>query len=456
MSAIAELEAALRAAWDHEILAVYADALQVEGDPRGAVIAIDLQIAATGETAALARARHIAQAGWLGDLATLWSVRSTQLGLIDAVLSHGTSGIHDGDADAILTSPARRYLRDVTLFADARGVARMIERLATAPLPWLQRVVIDQVDRGTVPRSAVAALEAAAPNLRALDLRGERVMATPLPASVRRLGVQGRSALVVTSAPAAGIEALDLAFVVPDDTALRALAPLVNPRSFPDLVELDLARNEAIYPHAHPSNVDPLSFVAAIELRERLRRLRLPSVRLPSQAAAIDELLRAHPMLEVEIARCYRSMPASLAPWPHPRLHVAPAVPWLPREQLPGNDALRILLERRGGDAAPAAPQARHEAVLLLARCAEVLEQRFATMSPPARAGWTLLWATLDGMPFDAHYQLPARPFPVAPLVAALSEVPSSLDRRCADAAALLREARLASNATVNLQRGGW
>lgn len=450
MSAIAELEAALRASWDREILAVYADALQAEGDPRGAVIAIDLQIAATGETAALARARHIAQAGWLGDLATLWSVRSTELGLIDAVLSHGTSGIHDSDADAILTSPARRHLREVTIFADVRGVARMLERLATEPLPWLQRLVIDQVDRGPLPRSAVAALEAAAPNLRTLDLRGDRVMTTPLPASVERLAVQGRSALVIASAAADGVEALDLAFVVPDETALRALAPLVNPRSFPDLVELDLARNEAVYPHAHPSNVDPLAFVAAIEMRDRLRRLRLPSLRLPAQAAAIEALLQAHPGLEVEIARSYRTTPASLAAWPHPRLRVAPAVPWLPREQLQGVDALRISVSRSGDG-----PQAR-EALLLLARCAEVLEQRFAAMSPRARAGWTLLWEALDDMPFDPQHATPARPFPAVPLAAALAEVPGSLDRRCADAATMLREARLAANATVSLQRGRW
>ena len=40
--AVEDLERALQSSWDRDHLAVYGDALQARGDPRGELIAIDL------------------------------------------------------------------------------------------------------------------------------------------------------------------------------------------------------------------------------------------------------------------------------------------------------------------------------------------------------------------------------------------------------------------------------
>src|SRR5436190_21372831 len=66
-----ELEAALLARWDRATLLVYADALQAAGDPRGELIALDVERAAKGYTDELATRRRKCLYEWLGGVAIL-------------------------------------------------------------------------------------------------------------------------------------------------------------------------------------------------------------------------------------------------------------------------------------------------------------------------------------------------------------------------------------------------
>lgn len=45
-----ELASQLRARWDRDLLAVYGDLLMMRGDPRGELIALDLELEACGST----------------------------------------------------------------------------------------------------------------------------------------------------------------------------------------------------------------------------------------------------------------------------------------------------------------------------------------------------------------------------------------------------------------------
>ncbi|HEY0193684.1 MAG TPA: hypothetical protein VGC42_21355 [Kofleriaceae bacterium] len=442
-AAIAELEAQLQARWSAEAAAVYADALQAAGDPRGELIALDLQLGEQPHQPALVAARHAAVQRWLGDRSTEghWPPYTHRYGLVDVTLAADAHSTIDDRAGAVLGSPAGRYLRHVAIFGDAGNVQRALARLTAEPRPWLRSLAIDQTDHGPVPRPLITALAAAAPRLRALELRGERVLTPPLPASVTRLALLGRRALTISDTPVTGITELDLALDALDVASLRNLANLVEPRVFPDLVTLDLARNEGHRPMA-ARNLDPLIFVHALGKRgglDRLRSLRLPSLRDTGQHLPLRRLLDARPGLEVDVVRSYRHFDRGTRRLAHPRLRVAPPRPWPPADLMSELDALVILVPGR-------------HAVLLLVRCVAALEATFDRMTPAARDGWTALWNEIDHMPtYPADHREPVhRLFQAAPLAAALAEIPRALDSRCAGAAALLREVPVE---TVELQR---
>lgn len=63
---IEELEASLHSSLDRATLEKYSDALQAKGDPRGEIIAIDLQIDVHGATPELSRRRRDRLITWLG------------------------------------------------------------------------------------------------------------------------------------------------------------------------------------------------------------------------------------------------------------------------------------------------------------------------------------------------------------------------------------------------------
>jgi hypothetical protein len=147
------LERALQDCWSRELLPVYADALQADGDPRGALIALDLHVEAHGASAELA-ARHTELLEvWLGrDPA--WTERITQFGFVKLTIYDAS------DAElAVLEEPGGSYVRAIAI--RGRNVARTIAAIAAAPRPWLEHLIFDCRDPG--PRIDAAALIAATP-----------------------------------------------------------------------------------------------------------------------------------------------------------------------------------------------------------------------------------------------------------------------------------------------------
>src|SRR5262245_37701548 len=81
---IVGLETSLQAMWDPDTAAVYADLLASRGDPRGELIAIDLELARR-ESDELRRRKRELLSSWLGaeTIGTWpWHPRNFQLGLL--------------------------------------------------------------------------------------------------------------------------------------------------------------------------------------------------------------------------------------------------------------------------------------------------------------------------------------------------------------------------------------
>lgn len=126
------IEDTLRAAWSNGALAAYADQLQLAGDPRGELIAFDLD-PKPGHRG-WAQRRRALLAAWLGELAD----RAGHL------VQHGFAhelrdGSHPRD---LLDSPLGTFVRGYTVWGSGERVTRALARLAARPRPWLQRVTV--------------------------------------------------------------------------------------------------------------------------------------------------------------------------------------------------------------------------------------------------------------------------------------------------------------------------
>jgi hypothetical protein len=193
-----DLEGALVACWNVDDLAVYADHLLAEGDPRGELIALDLQ--PDPESPEWAARRQAALRAWLGgDLAAR----------VRGLVSHGfIHALDDGKGAAgaltapLLDSPAGAFVRSFTARGPATRVRATIARLAARPRPHLTHLRL--AVRGAARESALGdaaadALIAATPRLAELDVTGRRVLgAFPHPA-LRRLRMSNHDSVIATA-----------------------------------------------------------------------------------------------------------------------------------------------------------------------------------------------------------------------------------------------------------------
>src|SRR5882724_9755150 len=113
------LEAALAVSWDRETLAVYADHLMSEGDPRGELIVLDLELA-TRSTPELVARRASLLSGWLGRLVpsdphTAWVGDSFRFGFLEDLVLDERDSMHAQRLASILESPLAPYLKRVTV-----------------------------------------------------------------------------------------------------------------------------------------------------------------------------------------------------------------------------------------------------------------------------------------------------------------------------------------------------
>ena len=181
-----DLETALRVAWNPDDLAVYGDELLAVNDPRGELVALDLQ--PTPNLRSWHLRRTTALKAWLGgDLAER----------AGAFVQHGfVYEFRDGyHPPALLDGPLGGVIRGFTTWGRAR-VARSLARLARRPRPWLRRLAIAYWDREPLGDRLRADLIAATPILEQLVLVGEPAFdAFPHPA-LRTAEVSDRDATV--------------------------------------------------------------------------------------------------------------------------------------------------------------------------------------------------------------------------------------------------------------------
>ena len=447
-TSIGALEALLQQNWDVQTLSVYADCLQAVGDPRGDLIAMDLVRARDGDTPALLDMRRERLLDWLGADAIAgrpWSPDDFRYGLLeDYVITSDTARVERDYIDALFQSPAGAYLRGVTLFTSADRLAESLELLATRPMRWLRRLAIRQVDRGPVPAHIVAGFVEAAPHVEELALEGARILLSPCHPNLCRLRLTGGQSLVIGAAPMAHITELDLAFGHRRRAELPPLAALINPRAFPALERLDLARNEYTYPTAHERNVGVFPFLGAVEHLERVTHLRLPSLRTEKDVDNVRGILERFPTMEIEIARMYARFMPLLEGVDDTRLRVPAPRPWPPPDEMSSREALTVTLPGdAGGDD------------LALTSCTDQLEAVFDTMAPGPRAAWMQIWRFLGELGWESddgdEIELP---FPAATLATALDALTDGRSRRVAQA---IRAARLSAGADVMIKRyWGW
>lgn len=326
-----EIEADLQEELDLEQLAVYGDFLQAEGDPRGELIALDLD----GRDAPH---RDSLLETWLGKrLATLLGPDAVDLGFIDLRLE---DNVESRDLlDTWVATPAAHYARSATIVGDAAWVKRATLAVAHCSGRWLSQLAIQMSEPGPLDDGDIRRLAAATPYLERLEIWGERVFGDVGHPQIKSLRVTGYDACagLLGSGPTRfpKLAVLDLAF---DRTA-------VDPDRFgsgrlPVLRRLDLSSNEPgrFGPHNFGGAVDPFWVLGMMPLRAQLSHVRLPSVRSREHAERLEWALARMPMLrEATMARTYAAF-KFLVP---ERVTAPPPYPWPPPDAAPFELAIR-------------------------------------------------------------------------------------------------------------------
>jgi ankyrin repeat protein len=239
-----DLELALRARWDLGDLAIYADQLQLEGDPRGELIMLDL---APDPRSSKWRDRRLALLDdWLGKDLARRAHQLVRYGFVPYLHDRGGAsfGRRSGQsrlAAELLDSPAGRYVRSFATSGGPERVIASLRRLASQPRPHLAELAIALPDstRVRVHDELIDALIAATPSLRALYI----LDALPFPRfphpAVRRCIAAGQLGGLATTRPHS-VEARDLEVLleaIDTGTDVRGLFPDLDAR----LAELERA-----------------------------------------------------------------------------------------------------------------------------------------------------------------------------------------------------------------------
>lgn len=422
---IENLEAALLDAFDREHLAVYADALQSRGDPRGELIAIDLHIDAYGLTAELAARRGELIAEWLGNVAARWHVR----------VRYGFIHVANVNADQIGSALTLPYLRGIEVYGLGVYLIEALAKLAEEPRTWLATLRLEapsNVAGWIVSPEAAAAVVRATPRLELLDIHGPRVLGDVVHPSVRRLRVTGHDA--VASLTQAGpawprVTDLDYAFNCRNDEDARrpdarTLAKLLAVARLPALRRLDLSRNEPGLdgePNYFGGSVDVLQFVRELKLGAQLTHLRLPSLRGEQQLADAQAALAGMQLVEIDVAREYGHGHAANLWHPSAKLVVPAPVPWPPLDMVSSLDGLLISFG--------ALPQAYE--VINFCDIVRFMELSYAELPSEACGAWDEFWRLEDLLSLDydvAPGKTNAISVPAGVLLRALE--PASFHRR--------------------------
>jgi uncharacterized protein (TIGR02996 family) len=402
-----ELEAALRVRPDDATLRVYADLLQAEGDPRGELIALDV------EGIRDYKRRGQLLTAWLGDdIPVAWSAAhelwyagdldgthaTFECGFIDITVTEGGAA----PALRVLASPASDHVRRLSLSGPTYLLAAVLAQLVARRRPWLQHVAIAR------PRSEPALLVGASlgrafaeatPALEVLDLDGRNLFERFTHPNLRELGVTGTEAIDLADGPPfPSLHAIDYQH---DESRPRS-RPLLAAARMPAVRRLCLARSQpgrALY-----------ALLGTLPIAAQLSQLVVPAVRTSAEAALVQAAIDRMPVLrELVIARDYEPCAGAQRELRHPWAQVRwpePA-PWWPPDMLAG------AVVRVDDDA------------IELASLAALLDD--SELADDERWIWWRFWTAVLALP--AHHE---HAFPAADLARgldALGELPPEIER---------------------------
>jgi uncharacterized protein (TIGR02996 family) len=309
MSALADLEDMLRARpGDVEALAVYADALMGEGDPRGEQIAIELRDPARRPLLLRWLASHLKR-------------------------EPGGDHLHVVDEQSIpfLASPMGDFCRGVAARVRIENARLIVDALAQRPRPFLTYFRLYAGFDG--PLALDERHVAAMPNVVELDLDGDfdlRAFRHPGVVKLRRASwsMNGlRSWAWPLDLPSCRQLAVDFKpWSTNVDPATVTFAGL------PALRALDVSECEPMYVRAKDpgrTNMDVFRWLAGLPLLRQLRSLRVPSVRTPENARQLAQIVARASGATIEVARTYSRCAAGLE-LASDRVRFAAPWPWLP------------------------------------------------------------------------------------------------------------------------------
>jgi hypothetical protein len=182
---LADLETSLRQSFTPDNLAVYADYLQAQGDPRGELIALDLrQAQAPDAEIAAAIAKRVESLAGKEHRRLHQSV--FRFGFIEELrLNDAWHGVPSEVLASVIASPLGPYIRAIRLSGGTIFLKYALAAVASVPrYEWLERLAIRQDTFAKMPKSPIAtravtaAIIAATPRLETLEITGKNVFGT--------------------------------------------------------------------------------------------------------------------------------------------------------------------------------------------------------------------------------------------------------------------------------------
>ena len=286
-------------------LSVYADQLQIEGDVRGEIIAIELLPPRPD-----LEVRHEAlMQKWLGADYRGWRGVRFRHGFVDCL---------SGELERILATTAGPFLRSVFVAGNNTEIVQALRLLAATPRPHLSRLSIvtgRRFSERRAPRATIlvddaltTAVISATPALSDLDVTGNRVFDTFSHPALQRLRLAGYDAICAVAeagAPLPAVRSLFYAFA-PDHTG-RIPFPehglpqtLLARTTLPALVDLDVSANE-LQRSWDNDHVALFELLVELGVLPHLARLRVPPLVSDDERAALDHV-RSLTRAAIEVA----------------------------------------------------------------------------------------------------------------------------------------------------------
>jgi hypothetical protein len=352
-------------------LSVYADELQIQGDIRGEIIALELQAPRPDiET------RHAAlMQRWLGfDPRGIPGVRFA-FGFVD-VRAHALA--------RMLATPAGPFVRSVSVAGTNTDAVNTLTLLASAQRPHLARLSIHTArrfgeSRGpkapfVIDAALTAALVRATPSLEVLDVVGNRLFDDLPHPAVQRVRVLGHDAIgALVEAGAAMPAVRELVFAFANDQYGRVAfgerglpRTLLAHETLPSLVGLDLGPNE-LQRGWQDRHVAVFELLTELGVLAQLRRLRVPSVLNDDEAATL-----AHARSQVralELLETGNELPAPL------------------HDLLEPSTSLGLVIANHAG-----------EQQVSMRRLGELMAAGWSSFDDETRDDWHTLWSELAGI----------------------------------------------------------